>query len=46
MGSSAQHFHKIMRIAKRIEQAIKMGKIRGLTMDSRTIMKDKSEYGS
>jgi hypothetical protein len=46
MGSSAQHFNKIMRIAKRIEQAIEMGKIRGLTMDSRTIMRDESEDGS
>jgi hypothetical protein len=46
MGSSAQHFHKVMRIAKRIEQAIKMGKIEGPTMDFRTIMRDEPEDGS
>jgi len=46
MGSLAQHFHEVMRIAKRIEQAIKMGKIEGPTMDFRTIMRDESEDGS
>jgi len=46
MGSSSQHFYGVMRIAKRIEQAIKMKKIGGPTMDSRTIMRDESEDDS
>ena len=46
MGSSAKYFHEVVRIAERIEQAIKMGKIGGLVMDSRTMMKDESEDGS
>jgi len=35
-----------VRIAERIEQAIKMGKIRDLAMVSRTMIRDKSEDGS
>jgi hypothetical protein len=46
MGSSTQHFHEVMRIAERIEQAIKMGKIGGLVMDSKTMMRHESEDGS
>ena len=46
MGSSTQHFHEVMRIVERIEQAIKMGKIRGLVMDYKTMMRDESEDGS
>jgi hypothetical protein len=46
MGSSSQHFYGVVRIAERIEQAIEMKKIGGLTMDSRTIMRDESEDDS
>ena len=46
MGNSAQHFHEVVRNAKRIEQAIKIGKIEGPTMDFRTIIRDESEDGS
>jgi hypothetical protein len=46
MGSSAQHFHEVVRIAKRIEQAIKMGKIEGPATDFRTIIRDESKDGS
>jgi len=42
IGSSAQHFHEVVRIAERIEQAMKRGKIEGSTMDSRTMMRDYS----
>jgi hypothetical protein len=35
-----------VRIAERIEQAIKMGKIRDLAMVSRTMIRDESEDGS
>ena len=45
IGSSAQHFHKVVRIAKRIEQAMKRGKIEGSDMNSRIIMKDDYEGG-
>jgi len=45
IGSSAQHFHELVRIAERIEQAIKRGKIEGSAMDSRTMMRDDSECG-
>jgi hypothetical protein len=34
-----------MRIAKRIEQAMKTGKIEGSVMDSRTMMRDDSKGG-
>jgi hypothetical protein len=34
-----------MRINERIEQAIKMRKIKGLIMDSRIITRDESEDG-
>jgi hypothetical protein len=34
-----------VRIAKRIEQAMKRGKIEGSVMDSRTMMRDDSECG-
>ena len=40
MGSSTQHFHEVVRIAERIEQAIKIGKIRGLVMDSKIMIRD------
>ena len=43
--SLAQHFHEVVRIAERIEQAMKRGKIEGSAMDSRTIMRDDSEGG-
>ena len=43
IGSSAQYFHEVVRIAKRIEQVIKMGKIEGSTMNSRTIRTNESE---
>ena len=46
MGSSAQHFHEVVRITKRIEQAIKMGKIEGPTTDFKTIIRDESEDDS
>eukprot|EP00258_Populus_trichocarpa_P049252 XP_024465271.1 uncharacterized protein LOC112328788 [Populus trichocarpa] len=45
IGSSAQHFHEVVRIAKRIEQAMKRGKIEGSAMNSRIIMRDDSEGG-
>jgi hypothetical protein len=45
IGSSAQHFHEVVRIAERIEQAMKRGKIEGSAMNSRTIMRDDSEGG-
>jgi hypothetical protein len=45
IGSSAQHFHEVVRIAERIEQAIKRGKIEGSVMDSRTMMRDDSGGG-
>jgi hypothetical protein len=35
IGSSAQHFHEVVRIAERIEQAMKRGKIEGSAMNSR-----------
>jgi len=41
--SSAQHFHEVVRIAERIEQAIKMGKFEGSTMDSRIMWTNQSE---
>jgi hypothetical protein len=41
IGSSAQHFYEVVRIAERIEQAIKMKKKnRGPIMDSKTITRD------
>jgi len=43
IGSSTQHFNKVMRIVKIIEQAIKMGKIESSTMDSRTMRTNQSE---
>jgi tRNA isopentenyl-2-thiomethyl-A-37 hydroxylase MiaE len=43
--SSAQHFHEVVRIAERIEQAIKRGKIEGSVMDSRKMMRDDSGGG-
>jgi hypothetical protein len=43
IGSSTQHFNEVMRIAKIIEQAIKMGKIESSTMDSRTMRTNQSE---
>jgi hypothetical protein len=43
IGSSAQHFYEVVRIAERIEQAIKMEKIEGSTMDSRTVWTNKSK---
>ena len=47
MGSSAQYFYKVIRIAKRIAQAIKMKKKNGgPTMDSRTITRDESKDDS
>ena len=45
IGSSPQHFHEDVRIAERIEQAMKRGKIEGSAMNSRTIMRDDSEGG-
>jgi hypothetical protein len=45
IGSSAQHFHEVVRIGERIEQAMKRGKIEGSSMDSRTMMRDNSEGG-
>ncbi|XP_024449625.1 uncharacterized protein LOC112326293 [Populus trichocarpa] len=45
IGRSAQHFHEVVRIAERIEQAIKRGKIEGSVMDSRTMMRDDSGGG-
>jgi len=45
IGSSAQHFHEVLRIAERIEKAIKRGKIKGSVMDSRTMMRDDSGGG-
>jgi hypothetical protein len=45
IGSSAQHFHEVVRIVERIEQAIKRGKIEGSVMDSRTMMRDDSGGG-
>jgi hypothetical protein len=45
VGSSTQHFHEIVRIAERIEQAMKRGKIEGSAMDSRRILRDDSEGG-
>jgi len=38
--------HEVVWIAKKIEQAIKMGKIEGSAKDSRTIMRDKSKEDS
>jgi hypothetical protein len=45
IGSSAQHLHEVVRIAERIEQAIKKGKIEGSVMDSKTMMRDDSGGG-
>jgi ElaB/YqjD/DUF883 family membrane-anchored ribosome-binding protein len=45
IGSLAQHFHEVVRIAERIEQAMKRGKIEGSTMDSKTMMRDYSGGG-
>ena len=45
IGSSAQHFHEVVRIVKRIEQAMKRGKIEGSAMNSRTMMRDDSKSG-
>jgi len=39
-------WHEIVRIAKRVEQAIMMGKIEGSIMDSRTMIRDESEDNS
>ena len=46
MRSLAQHFQEAVRITERIKQAIKMRKIGGPIMDSRTITRDESEDGS
>ena len=43
--SLAQHFHEVVRIAERIEQAIKRGKIEGSAMNSITMMRDDSKSG-
>jgi hypothetical protein len=40
-----QYFYEVVRIAERIEQAIKRGKIEGSVMDSRTMMRDDSGGG-
>jgi len=45
IGCSAQHFHEVTKIAERIEQAMKRGKIEGSAMDSRTMMTNDSEGG-
>jgi hypothetical protein len=45
IGSLAQHFHEVVRIAEIIEQAMKRGKIEGSVMDSRTVMRDDSGGG-
>jgi hypothetical protein len=45
IGSSTQHFHEVVRIAERIEQVMKRGKIEGSVMDSRTMMRDDSGGG-
>jgi hypothetical protein len=45
IGSSAQYFHEVVRIAERIEQAIKRGKIEGSAMNSRIMMRDDSGGG-
>jgi len=39
-------WHEIVRIAKRVEQAIMMGKIEGSVMDSRTMIRDESKDNS
>jgi hypothetical protein len=46
MGNSAQQFYDNVRIAEKIEQAIKMGKIKRPTMGYRTMTKDESEDSS
>jgi len=43
--SSTQYFYEVMRIAERIEEAMKRGKIKGYVMDSRTMMRNDSEGG-
>jgi hypothetical protein len=44
IGSSAQYFYEVVRIAERIEQAMKRGKIEGKSaMNSRTITRDDYE---
>jgi len=45
VGSSTQHFHEVVRIAEKIEQAMKRGKIEGSAMNSITMMRDDSEGG-
>jgi hypothetical protein len=45
IGSSAQHFHEVVRIAERIEQAMKRGKIEGSAIDSRIMMRDDFKSG-
>jgi len=45
IGSSAQHFHEVVRIAEKIEKAIKRGKIKDSVMNSRTMMRDDSGGG-
>jgi hypothetical protein len=38
IGSAAQHFTNLVIVAKRIEQTIKGGKIKGPTMNSEVMM--------
>jgi len=38
-----EDWHDVVRIAERIEQAIKMGKVEGSAMDSRMMMSDELE---
>jgi len=44
--TSIKDWHEIARIGKRVEQAIMMEKIEGLAMDSKTMIRDESEYNS
>ena len=46
MGNASQYFYEAVRIIERIEQPIKMKKIKGLTMDFRTITRDELEDDS
>ena len=44
--SATQCFNDLMIVTKRIEQANKVGKIKGPTMNSKFMMKDKSQSNS
>ena len=44
--TTLEDWHDVMKIVKWMEQSMKKVKIKGSTMDSRTIMRDESEDGT